>query len=411
MEDPLAQLCLDDVKAAAARIAGDIVRTPCLLSRTLSDITGAEVYVKFENLQFTASFKERGALNKLLTLSEAERQAGVIAMSAGNHAQAVAYHARRLGIPSTIVMPAATPNVKVRQTEELGAQVILHGDMLEETAAQARTLREQQGLTFVHPYDDALIMAGQGTVALEMLEDHPDLEVLLVPIGGGGLIGGCAVAARGCRPDIRIVGVETELYPAAYQALHGQPTKCGGQTIAEGIAVKDTGPAALAIMRELVDDLLVVPETDIERAVDLYVTVEKTVAEGAGAASLAALLCQGEAFRGRRVGLVLSGGNIDSRLLASILMRALVRGGRITRLRIDIDDRPGVLANVARLIAEGRGNILDVHHQRMFLDVPAKQADLEIVVETRDRAHVSDILTRLRDSGYQVRELLDLSTR
>lgn len=401
---------LNDIRAAQVRIAGEVLRTPCEYGRTLSEITGAEVFVKFENMQFTASFKERGALNRLLNLTEAERRAGVIAMSAGNHAQAVAYHAQRLGIPATIVMPAATPYVKVSQTEGHGADVILTGDTLEETAGHAQALREEQGLTFVHPYDDAEIVAGQGTVAVEMLEDFPDLDVLLVPVGGGGLISGCAIAAKGMKPDVRIVGVETELYPSAYQSLHGEPIACGGQTIAEGIAVKNPGRLTLAVIRDLVDDMLVVPEADIERAVDLYSSVEKTVAEGAGATSLAALLTFGERFRGQRVGLVLSGGNIDSRLLASILMRALVRQGRITRLRIDIDDRPGVLASIAGVIAAGGGNILDVHHQRMLLNVPAKQADLEIILETRDRSHVATILTRLREAGYQVRELLDLSS-
>lgn len=404
------ELSLQDVRMAAERIAGEVVRTPCQHSRTLSEITGAEVFVKFENLQFTASFKERGALNRLLTLSEEERQAGVIAMSAGNHAQAVAYHARRLGIPATIVMPAATPYVKVSQTESHEAEVILTGDTLEETAGHARSVRQERGLTFVHPYDDAQIMAGQGTVALEMLAAFPDLDVLLVPVGGGGLIGGCAVAAKGMRADIQVIGIETELYPSAWQALHGKPIVCGGQTIAEGIAVKNPGQLSMAIIRELVDDMLVVAEADIERAVDLYASVEKTVAEGAGAATLAALLTNGDRFHGRKVGLVLSGGNIDSRLLASILMRALVRQGRITRLRIDIDDRPGVLASIAGLIAAGGGNILDVHHQRMLLNVPAKQADLEIILETRDRSHVADILRRLREAGYQVRELVDLSS-
>lgn len=401
---------MNDIRAAQARIAGEVLRTPCEYGRTLSEITGAEVFVKFENMQFTASFKERGALNRLLNLTEAERRAGVIAMSAGNHAQAVAYHAQRLGIPATIVMPAATPYVKVSQTEGHGADVILTGDTLEETAGHAQALREERGLTFVHPYDDAEIVAGQGTVAVEMLEDFPDLDVLLVPVGGGGLISGCAIAAKGMKPDVRIVGVETELYPSAYQSLHGEPIACGGQTIAEGIAVKNPGRLTLAVIRDLVDDMLVVPEADIERAVDLYSSVEKTVAEGAGATTLAALLTFGERFRGQRVGLVLSGGNIDSRLLASILMRALVRQGRITRLRIDIDDRPGVLASIAGVIAAGGGNILDVHHQRMLLNVPAKQADLEIILETRDRSHVATILTRLREAGYQVRELVDLSS-
>jgi threonine dehydratase len=370
-------------------------------------MTGAEVYVKFENLQFTGSFKERGALWKLLGLDAEERRRGVVAMSAGNHAQGVAYHAQRLGVPATIVMPKGSPNVKIRQTRAFGAALELAGDTLDEAAAHAERVRQERGLVFVHPYDDPRIVAGQGTVGLEMLEDAPDLECLIVPVGGGGLISGIAVAARGLKPGVEIVGVETELYPSMRAALRGESAECGGQTLAEGIAVKAPGELTRRLIGELVDEVRLAPESQIERAIAVFLEIEKTVAEGAGAAGLAAMFADPARFRGRRVGLVLSGGNIDMRLLASLLMRGLVRDGRVARLRIEIADRPGALAAVAAIIAETQGNILEVLHQRMFSDVPAKLADLDVVVETRDRAHIQELIARMQDAGYPVRVLTD----
>jgi threonine dehydratase len=398
---------LDDVRKAAAALEGALVRTPCLRSPTLSAMTGAEVHVKFENLQFTGSFKERGALWKLLGLEPEERRRGVIAMSAGNHAQGVAYHAQRLGVPATIVMPKGSPNVKIRQTRAFGATLELEGETLDEAAACAQRVRQERGLVFVHPYDDPRIVAGQGTVGLEMLEDAPDLDCLVVPVGGGGLISGVAVAARGLKPGIEIVGVETELYPSMRAALRGESAECGGQTLAEGIAVKAPGELTKRLIGELVDEIRLAPEAQIERAIAVFLEIEKTVAEGAGAAGLAAMFADPARFRGRRVGLVLSGGNIDMRLLASLLMRGLVRDGRVARLRIEIADRPGALAAVAAIIAESEGNILEVLHQRMFSDVPAKLADLDVVVETRDRAHIQELVGKLQDAGYPVRVLTD----
>jgi threonine dehydratase len=399
-------ISLADIKSAAAAIKGAVERTPCLASRTLSQLTGADVRVKFENLQFTASFKERGALNKLLNLTAEERKRGVIAMSAGNHAQGVAYHAGRLGIPATIVMPAFTPFVKVRHTRDFGAHVVLKGDTLVESANHARELAQEKSLVFVHPYDDPFVMAGQGTIALEMLEDMPDLEMLVIPVGGGGLIAGNAVAAKAIKPAISIVGVEAAGYPALYQTLHGQPVNVGGDTIAEGIAVRDIGSAPLSVCRKLVDEVLLVEETAIERAVALFLEIEKTVAEGAGAAGLAAMLTHAEKFRGKKVGLVLCGGNIDTRLLASILMRNLVRDGRIVRLRIKIPDRPGLLAKVTSVIGEAGANIMEVSHQRLFGHVEAKSTDLDVVMETRDRAHVDDVMAKLTAAGFKTK-LLD----
>jgi threonine dehydratase len=396
---------LDEVMAAAARIGEAVVHTPCLRSETLSRIVKADVWVKFENLQFTASFKERGALNTLLQLSPAERQRGVIAMSAGNHAQGVAYHAGRLSIPATIVMPSFTPNMKVRHTREHGARVILHGDTLAEAGAEAHRLADAKKLVFVHPYDDARIIAGQGTVALEMLQDAPELDTLVVPVGGGGLITGCAVAARGLKPDIKVIGVETTSYAAMRQLLAGEPVATGGDTIAEGIAVRDIGALPLAIARALVDRVMVVDEVAIERAIALLLEVEKTVAEGAGATGLAALLTDPEPFAGRRIGLVLSGGNIDTRLLASILLRGLVRDGRIVRLRLRIGDLPGQLARVSGLIGKAGGNIVEVQHQRLFGGVVAKAADLDVTVETRDRDHVRELVAALQADGFKVRVL------
>ncbi|MGH6953057.1 MAG: threonine ammonia-lyase [Alphaproteobacteria bacterium] len=396
---------VEDVRAAARAIEGVVLRTPCVHSRTLSEITGAEIYLKLENLQFTASFKDRGALNKLLSLVPAERAAGVIACSAGNHAQGVAYHAQRLGISATIVMPKATPFTKVLNTRRFEARVILHGDDLATAAAHAEAVRQREGLTFIHPYDDPRIIAGQGTVALEMLADHPSLECLVVPVGGGGLIAGIAIAARAIRPEIEIVGVEAELYPSMYQAIRGKAATSGGHTIAEGIAVKHPGALTRPIVERLVPEILLVREQHLEEAVLMLLDIEKTVAEGAGAAAFAALLARPERFRGRRVGVVVSGGNIDLRLLASILMRGLVRQGRLVSLRIEISDQPGALAKVAAIIGECGGNIVEVFHQRLFHDVPVKLADLDVATETRDPAHAREIVDRLVAAGFPARIL------
>ena len=395
---------LADVREAAKRIAGAVERTPCVHSRTLSQLTGADVFLKFENLQFTASFKERGALNKLLTLGDGERARGVIAMSAGNHAQGVAYHAARLGIRSVIVMPKGTPNTKVKNTRVHGADVVLEGDSLAEAAERARARAATEGLTFIHPYDDLAIIAGQGTVALEMLEDVPDLDLLVVPIGGGGLISGMATAARGLRPDIRVFGVESKSYRAMYQRLHGQPVEVGGDTIAEGLAVRDVGKLTLEIVQRLVEDVLIVEEATIERAVVALIEIEKTVAEGAGAAGLAALLEHPSAFRGRRVGIPLCGGNIDTRVLAAVLMRGLVRDGRLVRLRVTMPDVSGSLAKVATLIGEAGGNIVEVQHQRLFGTTSVKSPEVEFLIETRDRAHSEAIVAALKSKGVRLTE-------
>lgn len=396
-------LTFDDIKAAATRLHGHIERTPCRHSRTLSEITGAEVWVKFENLQFTAAFKERGALNKLALMSADERARGVIAASAGNHAQGLAYHAARMGVPVTIVMPKGTPMVKVEHTRGHGAEVVLEGESYDEAADVAQRLREERGLVFVHPFNDFDVMAGQGTVALEMLEDVPDLEILPVPIGGGGLIAGMAVAAKSINPDIRIMGVEPAMYPSFTARMRGMNTNSGGQTIAEGIAVKQVGDQAYSIARPLVEDVLLVEEPYFERAISLYCTVEKTIAEGAGAASLAALLAFPEKFRGKRCGLVLCGGNIDTRLLTSVLTRELIRAQRLVSLRIIGDDRPGLLANVSALIGQMGANIIEVAHNRLSLDVPAKGAEFDIMIETRDAQHTQDIIDALRERGYPPR--------
>ena len=391
----------DDIRAAAQRIAGAIEATPCLPSRTLSNLTGAEVFLKFENLQFTASFKERGALNKLLSLSQAERRRGVIAMSAGNHAQAVAYHASRLGIPATIVMPKGSPNTKIRNTQVHGAAVVLEGENLFEAGKHARTLAARDDLVFVHPYEDPLIIAGQGTVALEMLETVPDLDMLVVPVGGGGLIAGISIAAKALKPDIRIYGAESQNYPSMHQRLKGLPVECGGDTIAEGIAVKDVGNTAFAVIRKLVEEVLVVKEETIERAVVALIEIEKTVAEGAGAAALAALLEKRSLFEGKRVGIPISGGNIDSRVLASVLMRGLVRDARLVRLRVTMPDISGSLAKVAGLIAAAGGNIVEVEHQRMFATASVKSTEIEFLVETRDRAHTEELVRALETNGVK----------
>ena len=396
-------LTLDDVRAAAERLAGHIERTPLRHSRTLSEITGAEVWVKFENLQFTAAYKERGALNTLLQLSDNERGRGVIAASAGNHSQGLAYHAARLGIPVTIVMPRSTPFVKVQQTRGHGAQVVLEGDNYDEASAVAMRLRDEQDLAFVHPFNDLQVMAGQGTVALEMLEDVPDLEVLPIPIGGGGLLAGCATAAKSLNPGIEVIGVEPAMYPSFTAKMRGVNGASGGATIAEGIAVKQVGELSYAIARPLIDEVLLIEEPHFERAVALYCNVEKTVVEGAGAASLAALLAYPDKFKGKKVGLIVTGGNIDTRLLASVLTRELVRDQRLVSLRIIGDDRPGLLATVSAVIGQMGANIVEVAHNRLALDVPAKGAEFDIMIETRDAQHTQEIMDALRECGYPPR--------
>jgi threonine dehydratase len=393
---------LEDIRAAARRLEGAIEKTPLVHSRTLSRLTGAEVFLKLENLQFTASFKERGALNKLLSLGAAERARGVIAMSAGNHAQAVAYHAARLGIPATIVMPKGSPNTKIRNTQVHGATVLLEGDNLFESGKHARALAARDNLVFVHPYEDPLIIAGQGTVGLEMLEAMPDLEVLVVPVGGGGLISGIATAAKALKPAIEIYGAESANYPSMHQRLNNLPVECGGDTIAEGIAVKDVGSMALEIIRKLVREVLVVKEETIERAVVALIEIEKTVAEGAGGAGLAAVLEHPQRFAGKRVGLPVSGGNIDSRVLASVLMRGLVRDGRLVRLRVTMPDISGSLAKVAALIAEAGGNIVEVQHQRIFGTSSVRSPEVEFLVETRDRDHTDRLVAALKSAEVKV---------
>ncbi len=391
-----------DVRAAAARIAGAVERTPCLPSRTLSRLAGCEVFLKFENLQFTASFKERGALTKLLSLSEAERKRGVIAMSAGNHAQAVAYHAARLGIPAVIVMPRGSPNTKIKNTRVHGAEVVLEGESLHEAGDHARSRAKRDDLVFVHPYEDEHVIAGQGTVGLEMLEQVPDLDALVVPVGGGGLISGVATAAKSLRPSMRIYGVESKTYPSMHQRLAGLPVRVGGDTIAEGIAVKDVGDLAFEIIRREVEDVLVVEEETIERAVVALIEIEKTVAEGAGAAALAALLEHPHPFAGKRVGVIISGGNIDSRVLASVLMRGLVRDQRLVRLRVTVRDVSGSLAKVAGIIAEAGGNVVEVQHQRIFSSASARATDIEFLIETRDREHSEALVHALEAAGISV---------
>ncbi|HEV2745867.1 MAG TPA: threonine ammonia-lyase [Allosphingosinicella sp.] len=397
---PELPVSLADIKAAAARIAGAVVRTPTVLSRTLSQATGAEIWVKFENLQFTASFKERGALNKLLLMDEATRARGVIAASAGNHAQAVAYHGRRLGVPVTVVMPRPSPAIKVMQTEGHGASVILHGELFDQAYAEALRVAEQRGLTFIHPFNDPQVIAGQGTVALELIEDAPGIDALLVPVGGGGLISGMAIAARAMRPELEIVGVQAELYPSMYNAISGSSLPSSGDTIAEGIVVKHPDRLTADIVRALVDEILLVPERDIETGVSLFLQIEKTVAEGAGAAGLAALLAHPERLRGRRIGLVLSGGNIDPRLLATVLLRDLARSGRIARLRIQLQDRPGALFAVIKLFEKHQINIIEVYHQRLFTTLPAKGLYTDIECEARDRAHLQRLMDDLAAEGF-----------
>src|SRR6266436_1942054 len=393
-------IAVADIEAARRTIAGQVLRTPMLPAPKLSALTAAEVYVKYENLQVTNSFKDRGALNKLASLSASERGRGVIAMSAGNHAQAIAYHAARLGIPATIVMPVTTPFVKVEATQAHGAEVVLEGETVAEAQLRAETIARERGLTFVHPYDDPLVIAGQGTIALEMLEDAPDLDALVVPIGGGGLIAGTAIAARARKPAIEIVGAEAALYPSFWNALHGENRPCGGPTLAEGIAVKNVGILTLPIVRDLVSEIVLVDEVHLERAVNVYLTLQKTMAEGAGAAGLAAMLVKPDKFRGRRVGLILCGGNIDPRILASVMVRELEREDRIVSFRLTIPDRPGVLGQIATTLGQLGANILEVEHRRLFLDVPAKGAKLDVTVEARDQMHGEEIFQALEAEGY-----------
>ncbi len=393
---------LADVVTAHGRIRDQIVHTPTLLSRTLSQLTGATVYLKFENLQFTAAYKERGALNTLLQLDEEARSKGVIAASAGNHAQGLAYHAKRLGIPATIVMPIHTPTVKVTQTGGHGATVVLEGDTFDAAYAHARQLEAERGYTFVHPFDDPRIAAGAGTVAIEMLADAPDIDTFVVPIGGGGLISGVATVAKAQDRPIDVIGVEAELYPSMYNRTKGTNLPCGGDTLAEGIAVKEPGRVTSQIVESLVDDIVLVSERRMEEAVSLLLQIEKTVAEGAGAAGLAALMEYPETFAGRTVGVVLCGGNIDTRLLANVLLRDLARSGRLARLRIKLQDVPGALFHVARIFHEERVNIIEVYHQRVFTSLPAKGLITDIECETRDRSHLDRLMEALRTAGYEV---------
>ena len=393
---------IDDIGAAADRIKGAVIRTPMLVSRTLSELVGAEVWLKFENLQFTAAYKERGALNKLLQLTPEERKRGVIAASAGNHAQAVAYHARRLGIPATIVMPEPTPTVKVTQTAGFGATVVLHGDMFDDAYAKARELALENGYVFVHPFDDPQIIAGAGTVALEMLEDAPDLDTIVVPIGGGGLMSGVSIAARALKPEIELIGVEAELYPSMKCAIEGCHMALGGDTLAEGIAVKQPGELTSSILKDLADDVVLVPERDLERAVAMLVGIEKTVVEGAGAAGLAAMLADRERFRGKKVATLLCGGNIDIHLLANVLVRDLVRQGRIARLRVAVQDQPGALAAITRQVFEAGANIIEIRHSRIFTALPAKDTVIEVECEAKDPETIDQVVARLEGAGFKV---------
>ena len=389
-----------DILAAAQRLQSHLLRTPCVASKTLSDITGAQVFLKFENLQFTASFKERGACNKLAHLTPEQSAQGVITMSAGNHAQGVAYHAQRLGLHAVIVMPRFTPGVKVERTRGFGAEVILQGDTLEEARTHAFALAEQRRLIFVHPYDDEAIVAGQGTVALEMLEDVPDLDALIIAVGGGGLISGMATVAKALRPGIEVVGVQTVRFPAMFNAIKGTHHPQGASTIAEGIAVGTPGHIPMEIIRQRVDDLVLVDEGDIEQALVMLLEVEKTLVEGAGAVGLAALLKYPQRFKGKRVGLVLCGGNIDPLLLAAIIERGMVRAGRLTRIRVGARDVPGSLARITATVAEAGANIEEVHHQRAFTTLSAQNAEVELVVQTRGHAHVQEVLGVLRAAGF-----------
>ena len=390
---------LRNIQDAAQRLNGQILKTPCVASRTLSDITGAQVFLKFENLQFTSSFKERGACNKLVQIEN--RQAGVIAMSAGNHAQGVAYHAQRLGMKAAIVMPRFTPVVKIERTRGFGAEIVLHGDTLDEARNHALAIAKARGLTFVHPYDDTDIVTGQGTVALEMLHEVPALDSLIVAVGGGGLIAGMAIAAKAIRPQIEIVGVQALRFPGMFNAIKGTDHPQGSNSIAEGIAVGTPGVIPTAIIRKLVDDLVLVDEGDLEQAIVMLLEVEKTLVEGAGAAGLAALLKYPERFKDKRVGLVLCGGNIDPLLLAAIIERGMVRAGRLARIRVSARDVPGSLANITATVAQAGANIDEVHHQRAFTTLSAQNAEIDLVIQTRNRTHIADVLALLHANGFQ----------
>ncbi len=396
---------IDDIRAAALRLRGEVIETPCLPSRTLSALTGCEVFLKFENLQFTASFKERGALNKMAQLTPAERAKGVLAVSAGNHAQGVAYHAQRMGLPATIVMPRFAPAVKVERTRGFGANVVLEGDTFDDARAHGLALAKERGLTLVHPYDDLDVIAGQGTIGLEMLEQQPQIDTLVVAIGGGGLISGVATAARALRPDIRVIGVQTERFPAAWNAMHGHQRESAQATIADGIAVKSPGALTLPLIKAQVDDVVLVSEDDIEQAILMLLEIEKTVVEGAGAVGLAALMKHNERFKGRKVGLILCGGNIEPLMLAEIIERGMVKSGRLARLRFDVRDVPGALANVAMLLGKLGANIDEVQHQRAFTSLSVERAQIEVVVQTRGVAHIEQILSAMRAEGYEAQRI------
>ncbi len=400
---------IDDIRAAAARLQGQVIRTPLVPAARMSEVLGCELYLKLENLQRTGSFKDRGAYVRLSSLSDEESRRGVIAMSAGNHAQGVAYHAQRLGIPATIVMPEFAPFSKVERTKSFGARVVLTGDTLDASAQAARQIAEEEGLTFVHPYDDPDVIAGQGTIGLEIMEDLPEVERIVVPDGGGGLISGISLAAKDAKPDVRIIGVETELYPSMLNALKGRGEVPGGSSLADGIAVKNPGKLTREIIARLVEDVAIVPEHMIETAIHRLVEEQKIVAEGAGAAGVAAILNDPERFVGRKVVTVICGGNIDVRLLSSVLTRGLVRDGRMVRLRIGIVDQPGTLARIADVIGRSSANIIEVYHQRLFHDVPAKRADIDVVLETRNSEHVKEIIASLEGHGFPTRVLSALS--
>ena len=394
-------LTYPDIRAAADRLGDHILQTPCVASQTLSEITGAQVFLKFENLQFTASFKERGACNRLQLLTAEEKTRGVVAMSAGNHAQGVAYHAQRMGLRAVIVMPRFTPGVKVERTRSFGAEVVLHGDTLEAARLHAYALAEQEQLTFIHPFDDPAVAAGQGTLALEMLAEQPDLDTLIVSVGGGGLIAGVATAAKTLKPSIRVVGVQTRRFPSMLNAVQGMDLPIGQSTIAEGIAVATAGAFTRQVVRNYVDTLLLVDEGDVEQAVLMLLEIEKTLVEGAGAAGLAALVRHGEQFKGQKVGLILSGGNIDPLLLASIIERGMARSGRLARIKVSARDVPGVLAKITATVAEAGANIEEVHHQRAFTLLAAQNVEIEFVLQTRNQAHVEQVLQALQAQGME----------
>jgi threonine dehydratase len=400
-----AGLTVEDVRGAARRISGAVVRTPTLHSKTLSSIAGAEIWLKFENQQFTAAYKERGALNALLQMDPEQRARGVIAASAGNHSQGLSYHGTRLGVPVTIVMPRTTPTVKVMQTESVGGKVMLEGETFDEAYEYARSMERQLGLTFVHPFDDPVVAAGQGTVGLEMLEDAPEIETLVVPIGGGGLISGMGTVAKAQVPPVEVIGVQAQLYPSAYSRFKDEDLPCGGDTLAEGIAVKEPGVFTSGVIKQVVDDILLVGERELEEAVSLLLQIEKTVVEGAGAAGLAAVLAHRERFAGKKIGLVLCGGNIDTRLLANVLLRDLARSGRLARLTITLQDRPGALHKVMSEFAEHNVNILEIYHQRIFTNLPAKGLVTDIECEARDREQLDKLIAALRERGYSVSQV------